>query len=144
MQLTGQNLNNEHAQCDMSMDINFIGSDASDFSVYFLFSAVTNYFADQCFYFITHLLAVHLNVAHFYLYCQQLVLITKLSMSSWQIKNNNKFLFSNFFNCKKSCLSKNTSHCINHAVMIYFLSCHVSDTNTVLYKYEVVNPSTAF
>ena len=36
-QLTGQNLHNEHAQCDMREGTNFKGSDSSYPSVYFLF-----------------------------------------------------------------------------------------------------------
>ena len=37
MQLTGQNLHNEHAQCDMRGDTNFKGSDSSDPTVYSLY-----------------------------------------------------------------------------------------------------------
>ena len=37
MQLIGQNLHNEHAQCDIREDTNFKGSDLSDPSGYSLF-----------------------------------------------------------------------------------------------------------
>ena len=37
MQLAGQNLHNEHVQCDMRGDINLKTSDSSDPFVYFLF-----------------------------------------------------------------------------------------------------------
>ena len=37
MQLAGQNLHKEHAQCDMRGDTNIKGIDSSDPSVYFLF-----------------------------------------------------------------------------------------------------------
>ena len=40
MQLTGQNLHNEHAQCDMHGDTDFKGSDLIDPSVDFLFCAM--------------------------------------------------------------------------------------------------------
>ena len=39
MQLTGQNLHNEHEYCDMRGDRDFKASDSSDSSVYFLFCA---------------------------------------------------------------------------------------------------------
>ena len=37
MQLTGQNLHNEHAKCDIRGDTNFKGSDSSDPTVYSLY-----------------------------------------------------------------------------------------------------------
>ena len=40
MQLTGQNMHNEHAQCDLRGDRNFKGSDSSDPFVYFIFCGI--------------------------------------------------------------------------------------------------------